>query len=180
MGMAQFSQMGSQLMGAPRERAQPEPRAVGTNGADPPDRLGQTTLRVAAVARRLARQARQGTDDATAAVELPLHICLVELVDPPFSKQGTEPPQGVSASGQEQHPRSVAVQAVNQTQALILLLQARDHGIALLRPQARLAQQTGGFINRHQPRVPQQQLQGESRWAQCFSNKATTCSAGRA
>ena len=113
-------------------------------------------------------------------MELPLHNCLVELVDPPFSKQGTEPPQGVSASGQEQHPRGVAVQAVNKAQALILLLQAGDHGIALLGPQARLAQLAGRLVDRHQPRVPDQQLQGESRLAQCFSNKATTCSSGRA
>ena len=174
-GMAQFSQMGPQLMGAARERTQPEPRAAGTNGADPPDRLGQTPLGVAAVARRLARQARQGTGDATAAVELPLHICLVELVDPPFSKQGTEPPQGVSASGQEHHPRGVAVQAVNQAQALILLLQAGDHGIVLLGPQARLAQQARGLVDCHQPRIQHQPLQGISRvsqLAQCFQTNA--------
>ena len=77
-------------MGAPRERTQPEPRAAGTSGAGSPDRDRQTSLRVAAIARRLARQACQGAGDATAAMEFPLHIRLVELVDPPFSKQGTE------------------------------------------------------------------------------------------
>ena len=179
-GMAPFGQMGPQLMGAPRERTQPEPRAVGTSGAGSPDRQRQTTLRVAAVARRLARETRQRAGDDATAVELPLHLRLIELVDSSFSKQGTEPPQGVSASGQEQHPRGVAVQAVNQAQALILLLQAGDHGIALLRPQARLAQQASGLIDRYQPWVPHQQLQRESRLAQCFSNKATTCSSGRA
>ena len=180
MEMPPFGQMGPQLMGTPRERTQPEPRALGTSGADPPDCQRQTSFRVAAVARRLAREACEGASDATAAMELPLHIRLVQLVDPPFSKQGTEPPQGVSTAGQDQHPRGVAVQTVNQAQALILLLQAGDHGIALVGPQARLAQQAGRLLDRHQPPVPDQQLQGESRWAQYFSKKATTCSSGRA
>ena len=103
-GMAQFSQMGPQHAALVASAYGPLPSAAGTNGADPPDRLGQTPLGVAAVARRLARQARQGTGDATAAVELPLHICLVELVDPPFSKQGTEAAQGVSASAKSSTP----------------------------------------------------------------------------
>ena len=37
-GMTPFGQMGPQLMGTPRERTQPEPRAAGTSGAGSPDR----------------------------------------------------------------------------------------------------------------------------------------------
>ena len=37
-GVTPFGQMGPQLMGAPRERTQPEPRAAGTSGVNPPDR----------------------------------------------------------------------------------------------------------------------------------------------
>ena len=53
-GVSQLGQMGPQLMGAPREGAQPDPRAVGTSSADLPKGERQTALGMGAVARGLA------------------------------------------------------------------------------------------------------------------------------
>ena len=97
-------QMGPELVGAARERLQPDPLCRWIPPGQTPTGAASTAIRMGPITGRVTLQAGEGYVDATAkARERRADIGAIKLVHPAGSKQGAESPQGLRRTGQKQH-----------------------------------------------------------------------------
>ena len=129
--MSDPGEMRPQLMGSSGDGTQPHPCDLlefdpfeSTQNA--PESDGRTTVRVKAIARRLALQSCQRTVDGSTPIEMTMNIREVKLVHPTMGEQRAAAPQRFQSTRQQEHTGGVTVKPMHQTKCRIISVQAGD------------------------------------------------------